>query len=90
MHFMPHNNLEENVSHFILITPTKKNLPPKIAFQILGTQKLHLGNQVLGSRKFSCPVGSSNRSHMMMPYRRHMTPDECHMTPDERHMTCHR
>ena len=33
----------------------KKNLPPKIAFQILGTQKLHLGNQVPGSQKFSCP-----------------------------------
>ena len=55
MHFMPNNNLEENISHFILIAPTKKNLPPKIAFQILGTQKLHLGNQVPGSRKFSCP-----------------------------------
>ena len=56
MHFMPNNNLEENISHFILIAPTKqKKLPPKIAFQILGTHKLHLGNQVPGSRKFSCP-----------------------------------
>ena len=54
MHFMPNNNLEENISHFILIAPTKKNLPPKIAFQILGTQKLHLGNQVPGSRMFCC------------------------------------
>ena len=48
MHFMPNNNLEENNSHFILIAPRKKNLPPKNAFQILGTQKLHLGNQVPG------------------------------------------
>ena len=57
MHFMPNNNLEENISHFILIAPTKKNiLPTKIAFKILGTQKLHLGNQVPGSRKFSCPA----------------------------------
>ena len=56
MHFMPNNNLEKNISHFILNAQTKKNLPPKIAFQILGTQKLHLGNQVPGSRKFSCPA----------------------------------
>jgi len=41
---MPNNNLEGNISHFNLIL-TKKNLPPKIAFQILGTRKLHLGNQ---------------------------------------------
>ena len=29
---------------------------PKIAFQILGTTKLHLGSQDPGSRKFSCPA----------------------------------
>ena len=29
---------------------------PKIAFQILGTTKLHLGSQDPGSRKFSGPV----------------------------------
>ena len=52
MHFMP----EGNISHFILIAPTKKNImPQKIAFQILGTTKLHLGSQDPGSRKFSCP-----------------------------------
>ena len=57
--FMPNNNLEENISHFILNDPTKTIfLPPKIAFQILETQKLHLGNQVPGSRKF-CTTGSS-------------------------------
>ena len=61
MHFMPNNNLEENISHFILIAPTKKKLPPKIAFQILGTQKLHLGNQVPGSRKFSCPARNNRQ-----------------------------
>ena len=56
MHFMPNNDFEGNMSHFILIAPTKKNIMlPKIAFQILGTTKLHLGSQDPGSRKFSCP-----------------------------------
>ena len=65
MHFMPNNNLGENISHFILNTP-KKFLPPKIAFKILGTQKLHLGNQVPGSRKFSCPGSTNPESFMKM------------------------
>ena len=56
MRFMSNNNLEENISHFILNAPTKRNMPPKIAFKILGTQKLHLGNQVPGSRNFCCPA----------------------------------
>ena len=56
MHFMPNNDLEGNMSHFILIAPTKKNIMlPKIAFQILGTKKLHLGSQDPGSRKFCWP-----------------------------------
>ena len=50
MHFM----LEGNISHFILIAPTKKYYASKIAFQILGTTKLQLGSQDPGSRKFSC------------------------------------
>ena len=33
---------------------------PKIAFQILGTSKLHLGIQDPGSRKFSSPVLTLN------------------------------
>ena len=53
---MPNNDFEGNMSHFILIAPTNKNIMlPKIAFQILGTTKLHLGIQDPGSRKFSCP-----------------------------------
>ena len=57
MHFMPNNDLEGNMSHFILIAPTKKNIMlPKIAFQILGTKKLHLGSQDPGSRKFCWPA----------------------------------
>ncbi len=64
MHFMPNNNLEENISHFILNTPTNFVLPPKIAFQILGTQKLHLGNQVPGSRKFCSPGTHSPEARM--------------------------
>ena len=36
MHFMPNNDLEGNMSHFILIASTKKNIMlPKTAFQIL-------------------------------------------------------
>ena len=80
MHFMPNNNLEENISHFILIAPTKKNLPPKIAFQILGTQKLHLGNQVPGSRKFSCPEPHANMPtclHADMPTCLHANMPTC-------------
>ena len=65
---MPDNNMEENISHFILIAPTKKNLPPKIAFQILGTQKLHLGNQVPGSRKFSCPGEHMGTGVIVIPF----------------------
>ena len=43
---MPNNDFE------------KKNIMlPKIAFQNLGTTKLHLGSQDPGSRKFSCPAG---------------------------------
>ena len=57
MHFMPNNDFEGNMSHFILIAPTKKNImPQKIAFQNLGTTKLHLGSQDPGSCKFSCPA----------------------------------
>ena len=53
---MPNNDFEGNMSHFILIAPTKKNIMlPKFAFQILETTKLHLGSQDPGSRKFSCP-----------------------------------
>ena len=58
------------------------------------------GTIAVGSKKRMAPVaappvapagdGGTSRSHMMMPYRRHMTPDECHMTPDKRHMICHR
>ena len=44
MHFMPNNDFEG-----------KNILLPKIAFQNLGTTKLHLGSQDPGSRKFSCP-----------------------------------
>ena len=56
MHFMPNNDFEGNMSHFILIAPTNKNIMlPKIAFQNLGTTKLHLGSQDPGSRKYSCP-----------------------------------
>ena len=47
---MPNNDLEGNISHFILII-----MLPKIAFQTLGTTKLHLGSQDPGSRKFCCP-----------------------------------
>ena len=39
-------------------------MPPKIAFQILGTQKLHLGNQAPGSRKFSCPASSHDKQSL--------------------------
>ena len=54
---MPNNDFEGNMSHFILIAPTNKNIMlPKIAFQNLGTTKLHLGSQDPGSRKFSCPA----------------------------------
>ena len=44
MHFMPNNDFEG-----------KNIMLPKIAFQNLGTTKLHLGSQDPGSRKFSCP-----------------------------------
>ena len=38
-----------------MILKEKNIMLPKIAFQNLGTTKLHLGSQDPGSRKFSCP-----------------------------------
>ena len=45
MHFMPNNNLEENISHFILIAPTKKNCLQKLHFKFL-----ELKNCIWGTR----------------------------------------
>ena len=52
MHFMPNNDFEG-----------KNIMLPKIAFQNLGTTKLHLGSQDPGSRKFSCPAGG--KTHVL-------------------------
>ena len=67
MHFMPNNDLEGNMSHFILIVRKQKKIImlPKIAFQILGTSKLHLGIQDPGSRKFSSPGCSGSRRNSL-------------------------
>ena len=45
MHFMPNNNLEENISHFILIAPTKKICLQKLHFKFL-----ELKNCIWGTR----------------------------------------
>ena len=52
MHFMTKNNLEENISHFILIAPTKK-IASKNCISNSWNSKIAFGEP--GSRKFSCP-----------------------------------
>ena len=47
MHFMPNNNLEENISHFILIAP-KKNI--FFCLQKLHFKFLELKNCIWGTR----------------------------------------
>ena len=46
MHFMPNNDFEGNMSHFILIAPTKKIL----CFQKLHFKFLELQNCIWGAR----------------------------------------
>ena len=48
MHFMPNNNLAENISHFILNAPTKKFLASKNCISNSWNSKIAFGEQ--GSR----------------------------------------
>ena len=47
MHFMPNNDLEGNMSHFILIVRTQKKI---LCFQKLHFKFLELQNCIWGSR----------------------------------------
>ena len=67
MHFMPNNNLEENISHFILIAPTKKNCLQKLHFKFL-----ELKNCIWGTR-FQVP---ESFPALLQTVRRTASPDK--------------